>query len=49
MLASFSGSVTLVDGRTVSVQPLIQIVSLIVARVTAGFNAPGVHFESGSE
>jgi hypothetical protein len=49
MLASFSGSVTLVDGRTVDVHPLLQIVWSMVSCVTAGFNAPGVHFASGSE
>jgi hypothetical protein len=49
MLASFSGSVTLSDGRTVSVQPLTQIVWPMVACVTAGFSAPGVHAASGSE
>jgi hypothetical protein len=48
MLASFSGSVTLVDGRTVDVQPLAQIVWSMVSCLTAGFNAPRVHFGSGS-
>jgi hypothetical protein len=49
MLASFSGSVTLVGGRTVDVHPLLQIVCEIVLCVTAGFSAPGVHRGSGSE
>jgi hypothetical protein len=49
MLANFSGSVTLSEGRTVDVHPLLQIVSSIVDCVTAGFNAPGVHLGSGSE
>jgi hypothetical protein len=49
MLLSFSCSVTLSEGRTVSVQPETQIVLLIVAGVTAGFRAPGVQEGSGSE
>jgi hypothetical protein len=49
MLAAFSCSVTLSGGRTVSVQPLTQIVLSIVAWVTAGFSAPGVHEGSGLE
>jgi hypothetical protein len=47
MLASFSGSVTDVVGRIVSVYPGTQIVVSIVACVTAGFNAPGVQCRSG--
>jgi hypothetical protein len=43
MLASFSGSVTLVDGRTLSEYPERQMVAPMVAWVTAGFSAPGVH------
>jgi hypothetical protein len=46
MLASFSRSVTLSDRRTVSVQPLTQIVFSIVACVTTGFSAPGVQVGS---
>jgi hypothetical protein len=49
MLAAFSCSVTLSGGRTVSVQPLTQIVLSIVAWVTAGFSAPGVQEGSGLE
>jgi hypothetical protein len=49
MLASFSGSVTLSGGRTADVHPLRQIVRPIVACVTWGFNAPGVHRGSGRE
>jgi hypothetical protein len=49
MLACFSGSVMLSDGRTVAVHPLTQIVWSIVACVTAGLIAPGVHAWSGSE
>ena len=47
MLASFSGPVTLVDGRMLQEYPLRQIVVWIVAWVTAGFNAPGVQCRSG--
>jgi hypothetical protein len=47
MLASFSGSVTDSGGRTVAVQPERQIVEPIVAWVTAGLTAPGVHRGSG--
>jgi hypothetical protein len=47
MLASFSGSVIDSAGRTVEVQPLRQIVDEIVACVTAGLSAPGVHRGSG--
>lgn len=49
MLARFSDSVTLSGGRTVAVQPLTQIVWSIVACVTAGLIAPGVHEGSGCE
>jgi hypothetical protein len=49
MLASFSGSVILDDGRMLVVYPETQIVWPMVACVTAGFNAPGVHAASGSE
>jgi hypothetical protein len=49
MLARFSRAVTLCDGRTVLVQPLTQIVRLMLACVTDGFSAPGVQFGSGSE
>jgi hypothetical protein len=49
MLASFSGSVMLSGGRTVDVHPLRQIVRPIVAWVTRGFSAPGVHRGSGLE
>jgi hypothetical protein len=49
MLASFSGSVMLSRGRTVDVHPLRQIVRPIVACVTCGFSAPGVHRGSGLE
>ena len=41
------GSVMLSDGRTVSVQPLTQIVCVMVACVTVGFSDPGVHPGSG--
>jgi len=47
MLASFSGSVIDTGGRTVEVQPGLQIVEPMLAWVTAGFNAPGVQRESG--
>jgi hypothetical protein len=47
MLASFSGSVTLVEGRMLLEYPRRQIVLWIVAWRTAGFNAPGVQRESG--
>jgi hypothetical protein len=46
MLASFSGSVTLVDGRWVAVQPWTQIVLPMVDCVTALFTAPGVQRRS---
>lgn len=39
----------LVEGRTVSVQPLTQTVLPIVCCVTSGFRAPGVQRGSGSE
>lgn len=48
MLAYFSRSLIDSLGRTVEVQPLEQIVELIVAGLTAGFSAPGVHLRSGS-
>ena len=48
MLATFSCSVTLSGGRTVLVQPDTQIVLPIVACVTAGLSAPGVHVGSRS-
>ena len=37
-----------VDGRIVAVHPDVQIVVLMVAWVTAGLVAPGVHTGSGS-
>jgi hypothetical protein len=49
MLATFSRSLTLSAGRTVDVQPRLQIVSAIVAWVTFGFSAPGVQRGSGRE
>src|ERR1700761_5053037 len=49
MLAAFSGSVMSSAGRTVAVQPLMQMVRWIVAWVTCGFSAPGVHAGSGRE
>jgi hypothetical protein len=49
MLAAFSCSVMLSGGRTMSVQPVTQIVLSIVAWVTAGFSAPGVQEGSGLE
>jgi hypothetical protein len=49
MLATFSFSVTLWDGRTDALYPLTQIVRPMVAWVTAGLSAPGVHRGSGSE
>jgi hypothetical protein len=49
MLARFSGSVMLSGGRTPAVQPARQIVLPIVAWVTAGLAAPGVHLGSGRE
>jgi hypothetical protein len=49
MLARFSSRVTLSGGRTVDVQPLTQIDRSIVACVTAGLSAPGVHVGSGAE
>jgi hypothetical protein len=49
MLASFSRAVIDSGGRTVDVQPARQIVASIVARVTAGLSAPGVHRPSGLE
>jgi len=42
MLASFSGSVTDSEGRTVAVQPAEQMVEPIERGVTVGFKAPGV-------
>ncbi len=47
MLANFSGSVIVSEGRTVSVHPSTQIVRWIVACLTAGFKAPGVQAGSG--
>lgn len=49
MLAAFSRSVILTEGRTVAVQPELQIVRPIVACVTVGFSAPGVQRGSGRE
>jgi hypothetical protein len=47
MLAAFSRSVIAAGGRTLAVHPRTQIVRSIVACVTAGFSAPGVHAGSG--
>jgi hypothetical protein len=47
MLAAFSCSVITSGGRTVAVHPPAQIVRPIVAGVTAGFTAPGVHAGAG--
>jgi hypothetical protein len=49
MLARFSASLTLSGGRTVDVQPDVQMVRPIVAWVTAGLSAPGVQRGSGRE
>jgi hypothetical protein len=49
MLAAFSVSVMRSGGRTVAVQPRLQIVRPIVACVTRGLSAPGVQRESGRE
>jgi hypothetical protein len=49
MLASFSGSVIDSGGRTVEVQPPLQIVDPIVLWVTEGLSAPGVQCGSGIE
>jgi hypothetical protein len=40
-------SVTLLGGRTVADHPDLHTVEAIVAWVTLGFTAPGVHFGSG--
>jgi hypothetical protein len=48
MAARFTGPVLLAGGRTVAVQPDLQMVEPIVAWVTAGFTEPGVHTGSGS-
>lgn len=47
MLATFSRSVTLVEGRMLLEYPARQIVWRIVAWVTAGLSAPGVQLASG--
>jgi len=47
MLAYFSGSVIASGGRTVDVQPARQMVEPMLAWVTAGLTAPGVHRGSG--
>jgi hypothetical protein len=49
MLARFSASVMLSEGRTVEVQPLRQIVRPIVAWLTWRLSAPGVQVGSGRE
>src|SRR5277367_4537004 len=49
MLRPFSALVIRSGGRTVVVQPRVQIVWSMVADVTAGFRAPGVQRGSGSE
>ncbi len=47
MRSNLIRSVTEVGGRTLAVQPETQIVVWIVACVTSGFVAPGVHTASG--
>jgi hypothetical protein len=49
MLARFSRSVMDSGGRTRDVHPDLQIVRRILACLTFGFNAPGVHAGSGRE